>query len=85
MHTDWNGNGKHDWSDDYIDYKLSSSQKGSGGSGGGGGNGSTSLGCAAVILVFMLIGIFSSNLDITNPFTLLVTGIAAVVVWNGLK
>ena len=25
MKIDWNGDGKHDWTDDYMDYKLSSS------------------------------------------------------------
>lgn len=84
MHTDWNGNGKHDWSDDYIDSKLSSSQKDSGG-GGGGNNGSSPLGCSALILIFMLIGIVTGNLAITNPFTILATGIAALVFWNSIK
>lgn len=47
---DWNGNGSRDTFDDYMDYKLSGSDKGSGGSGGGDGC-LTSIGAIAIMLV----------------------------------
>lgn len=49
---DWNGNGSRDTFDDYMDYKLSGSDKGSGSGGSGGGDGClTTIGVIAVMIV----------------------------------
>lgn len=49
---DWNGNGSRDSFDDYMDYKLSGSDKGSGSGGSGGGDGClTTIGAIAIMIV----------------------------------
>lgn len=55
---DWNGNGSRDTFDDYMDYKLSGSDKGGGGSGGSGGSGDgdgclSTIGGIAIVLFFL--------------------------------
>lgn len=57
MHgTDWNGNGRVDAGDWYIDYEIMNDNGGSGGSGGGDNNG----GCGC--LLWMIIGIIVLSL-----------------------
>ena len=55
---DWNGNGSRDSFDNYMDYKLSGSDKGTG-SGGPGGSGSGD-GCLTTIgaIAIMLVGLY---------------------------
>ena len=79
MKTDWNGNGKHDWSDDYMDYKLSSSSSDSSGS----NHSSHSSGLFKIptwLLVAAVLGIVSGDLPI-NGFTVILAVIMAIVVW----
>lgn len=56
---DWNGNGSRDTFDDYMDYKLSGSDKSGGGSGGSGGPGGGD-GCLTTIgaIAIMLVGLY---------------------------
>ena len=56
MHgTDWNGNGRVDAGDWYIDYEIMN-DNGGGGSGGSGGN--EGGGCGCFTAVIMLLGLF---------------------------
>lgn len=75
MKTDWNGDGKHDWTDDYMDYKLSSSGSSSSGSGNRPASSSGSFKIPTWLLVVAVLGIIS------NGFTVILAVIMAVVVW----
>ena len=79
MKTDWNGNGKHDWSDDYMDYKLSSSSSDSSGSNHS-SHSSGSFKIPTWLLVAAVLGIVSGDLPI-NGFTVILAVIMAIVVW----
>jgi len=80
MKTDWNGDGKHDWTDDYMDYKLSSSSSSSSGSGNRPASSSGSFKIPTWLLVVAVLGIVSGDLPI-NGFTVILAVIMAVVVW----
>ena len=80
MKTDWNGNGKHDWSDDYMDYKLSSSSSDSSGSNHS-SHSSGSFKIPTWLLVAAVLGIVSGDLPI-NGFTVILAVIMAIVVWS---
>jgi len=80
MKTDWNGDGKHDWTDDYMDYKLSSSSCSSSGSGNRPVSSSGSFKIPTWLLVVAVLGIVSGDLPI-NGFTVILAVIMAVVVW----
>lgn len=78
MNNDWNGDGKHDWQDDLIDYKLSSGK-------GPPNSGSKprrpgSFKIPTCLLVLAVVGIVSGELPI-NGFTVLLAVIMAVVIW----
>ena len=79
MKTDWNGNGKHDWSDDYLDYKLSSSSSDSSGSNHS-SHSSGSFRIPTWLLVAAVLGIVSGDLPI-NSFTVILAVIMAIVIW----
>lgn len=79
MKTDWNGNGKHDWSDDYMDYKLSSSSSDSSDSNHS-SHSSGSFKIPTWLLVIAVLGIISGDLPI-NGFTVILAVIMAIVVW----
>lgn len=78
MNNDWNGDGKHDWQDGFIDYKLTSGSDSS-------NSGSTSKRPGSFriptwLLVLAVVGIVSGELPI-NGFTVLLAVIMAVVIW----
>ena len=60
---DWNGNGREDWGDHYIDYQIFNdiynSDEGGNNSGGNPGGGSDSGGCGCLLLVIGAIILFS--------------------------
>lgn len=80
MKTDWNGDGKHDWTDDYMDYKLSSNSSSSSGSGNRPASSSGSSKIPTWLLVVAVLGIVSGDLPI-NGFTVILAVIMAVVIW----
>lgn len=80
MKTDWNGDGKHDWTDDYMDYKMSSSSSPSSGSGNRPVSSSGSFKIPTWLLVIAVLGIVSGDLPI-NGFTVVLAVIMTVVVW----
>ena len=80
MKTDRNGDGKHDWTDDYMDYKMSSSSSSSSGSGNRPVSSSGSFKIPTWLLVVAVLGIVSGDLPI-NGFTVVLAVIMAVVVW----
>ena len=80
MKTDWNGDGKHDWTDDYMDYKMSSSSSSSSGSGNRSVSGSGSFKIPAWLLVVAVLSIVSGDLPI-NGFTVILAVVIAIVVW----
>ena len=80
MKTDWNGDGKRDWTDDYMDYKLSSSSNSSSGSENRSTSSSGSFKIPTWLLVVAVLGIVSGDLPI-NGFTVILAVIMAVVVW----
>ena len=80
MKTDWNGDGKHDWTDDYMDYKMSSGSSSSSGSGNRSVSGSGSFKIPAWLLVVAVLGIVSGDLPI-NGFTVILAVVMAIVVW----
>ena len=80
MKTDWNGDGKHDWTDDYMDYKLSSSGSSSPGSGKRPTGSSGSFKIPTWLLAVAVLGIVSGDLPI-NGFTVILAVVMAVVVW----
>ena len=56
MHgTDWNGNGRVDAGDWYIDYEIMNDNGGGGGSGGG----SDGDGCGCLLLMIIALGVIS--------------------------
>ena len=78
MNNDWNGDGKHDWQDNFIDYKFSSGKDSS-----NSGSKSKRLGSFRIptwLLVLAVVGIVSGELPI-NGFTVLLSVIMAVVIW----
>ena len=82
MKTDWNGDGKHDWTDDYMDYKLSSSNnapQSSNDSPNTRGN-AGSFRIPTWLLVIVVLGIISGDLPITG-FTVVLAVIIAFVIW----
>lgn len=60
---DWNGNGREDWGDHYIDYQIYNdiynSDEDGNNSGGNPGGGSDSGGCGCLLLVLGAIILFS--------------------------
>ena len=80
MKTDWNGDGKHDWTDDYMDYKMSSSSSSSSGSGNRPVSSSGSFKIPTWLLVVVVLGIISGDLPI-NEFTVILAVVMAIVVW----
>ena len=80
MKTDWNGDGKHDWTDDYMDYKLSSSSSSTSDSGHRPVSGSGSFKIPTWLLVVAVLGIVSGDLPI-NGFTVILAVVMAIVVW----
>lgn len=80
MKTDWNGDGKHDWTDDYMDYKLSSSNSFTSNSGHSPVRSSGSFKVPTWILVAAVLGIISGDLPI-NGFTVILAVVMAIVVW----
>ena len=80
MKADWNGDGKHDWADDYMDYKLSSISSSSSDSGHRPVSSSGSFRIPTWLLVVAVLGIVSCELPI-NGFTVILAIIMAIVVW----
>ena len=80
MKTDWNGDGKHDWTDDYMAYKLSSSSSSTSDSGHRPVSSSGSFKIPTWLLVVAVLGIVSGDSPI-NGFTVILAVVMAIVVW----
>ena len=80
MKTDWNGDGKHDWTDDYMDYKLSSSSSSTSDSGHRPVSSSGSVKTPTWLLVAAVLGIVSGALPITG-FTVILAIVMVIVIW----
>ncbi len=76
MHTDWNGNGRHDMADDYVDDMLSS---GSGPARPAHRGGSGRRLMPTWLLVAAVAGIVSGDLPI-NTLTVLLAVVMAVII-----
>ena len=56
--TDWNGNGRVDAGDWYIDYEIMNEKNGGGGGGGSGDDGGAGCGCLCLIVIALIIQSF---------------------------
>ena len=82
MKKDWNGDGKNDWKDDYLSYKLITGveeDKSSGGARHTGGGAGSFLIPTSLLVVFVL-AVVSGALPV-NGFTILLAIIVAIVIW----
>lgn len=79
--SDWNGDGKHNWQDTYIDEKLSSGNGTSSGGSGGSNSGCMTLGCSTFLLIALFFGIANGTMDVENPYTFVFAGILILIIW----
>ena len=79
MYTDWNNNGKQDWTDDYMDYHLCTGSDSSGGHGHVPTGSSGGLRVPTWLMVVIILGIVSGQLPINSFTTLLAIALAVVV------
>ncbi|MGN0763383.1 MAG: hypothetical protein ACI4MK_08335 [Aristaeellaceae bacterium] len=80
MHTDWNGNGRHDPADDYVDYRLSEDSSRDPDAHSAPRRGSQPRRFPTWALAIVLVGIVSGELPI-NTLTTLLAVVIAVVLW----
>ena len=77
MHTDWNGDGKHNWVDSYMDYRLSCGDDSSSGN-------YRKAGGSYRIPTWILVGIALSILSGDIPacaLSVIVLFVLAIVIW----